>query len=62
MAVACGTSFTVVVSEQGDLWAFGEGADGQVGLGTNANQLLPACVGGADELFDGEAVAMVAAK
>jgi len=61
MAVACGYKFTAVVSDQGDLWAFGEGAHGQLGLGTNANQLLPACVGGADEVFDGKAVVMVAA-
>jgi len=61
MAVACGKRFTAVVSEQGDLWAFGEGTDGQLGLGMHADQVLPALVGGADEVFDGEAVVIVAA-
>jgi len=40
----------------------GSGADGQLGLGTDADQLLPVLVGGADEVFDGEAVVMVAAE
>jgi len=35
-----------VVMEKGDLWSFGNGASGQLRLGTDANQLLPACVGG----------------
>jgi len=61
MSVACGYGFTAVVREQGDLCAFGKGYLGQLGLGTNADELLPACVGGADEVFDGEAVVMVAA-
>jgi len=61
MAVACGLDFTAVVMEKGDLWSFGKGASGQLGLGTDADQLLPACVGGVNEVFDGEAVVMVAA-
>ena len=61
MAVACGRGFTVVVVEKGDLWSFGKGASGQLGLGTDKDQLLPALVGGACGVFDGEAVVMVAA-
>jgi len=61
MAVACGRGFTALVLEKGDLWSFGKGASGQLGLGTGADKLLPACLGGADEVFDGEAVVMVAA-
>ena len=61
MSVACGLGFTTVVMEQGDLWSFGKGLSGQLWLGTNADQVLPACVGGADEVFGGEAVVMVAA-
>jgi len=69
MAVACGEGFTSFVTEQGDVWACGKGDDGQLGLGSKAHQLLPVCVNGAgegldgkvDELFDGEAVVMVAA-
>jgi len=37
------------------------GSSGQLGLGTDENELLPAWVGGADEVFDGEAVVMVVA-
>ena len=61
MAVACGNGFTAVVPEHGDLWAFGKGDHGKLGLGANAYQLLPACVGRAHDLFNGEAVVMVAA-
>mmetsp|Transcript_86883 Transcript_86883/g.127075 ORF Transcript_86883/g.127075 Transcript_86883/m.127075 type:complete len:88 (+) Transcript_86883:49-312(+) len=62
MAVACGDGFTAVVMEKGDLWSFGKGEWGELGLGTDADQLLPACVGGAEEVFGGEAVVMVAAR
>ena len=61
MAVACGDGFTAVVMEKGDLWSFGKGRSGQLGVGTDVHQLLPACVGGSDEVFDGEAVVVVAA-
>jgi len=61
MAVACREGFTAVVREHGDLWALGKGNYGQLGLGIDADQLLPALVGGADEVFDGEAIVMVAA-
>ena len=61
MAVACREGFTAVVREHGNLWAFGKGNYGQLGLGIDADQLLPALVGGADEVFDGEAIVMVAA-
>ena len=61
MALACGFGFTATVTEKGDLWAFGTGNNGVLGLGTDVDQLLPACVGGADDVFDGEAVVMVAA-
>ena len=61
MAVACGQDFTAVVMEKGDLWAFGTDEDGRPGLGTDEDKRLPALVGGADEVFDGEAVVMVAA-
>ena len=60
MAVVCGEDSTTLVTEKGDLWAFGKGDHGVLGLGTDAHQLLPACVGGADEVFGGEAVVMVA--
>jgi len=61
MAIACGESFTAMVSRQGDLWAFGRGDRGQLGLSNDADELLPALVGGADEVFDGKAIVMVAA-
>ena len=63
MAVACGEGFTAVVMEKGDLWSFGEDAYGRLGLDQLfIDQLLPALVGEADEVFDGEAVVMVAAR
>jgi len=61
MAVACGEGFTALVAERGDLWAFGKTDCGQLGLGTDAYQLQPVFVGGADKVFDGEAVVMVSA-
>jgi len=60
MAVACGLGLTTVVIEKGDLWSFSNCASGQLGLSTKATQLLLAWVGGADVVFDGEAVVMVA--
>ena len=44
MALSLGTNFTVVVTEHGDLYAFGTNTNGQLGLGTTENQLLPALV------------------
>ena len=63
MAVACGEGegFTALVAERGDLWAFGKTDCGQLGLGTDAYQLQPVFVVGADKVFDGEAVVMVSA-
>jgi len=59
MAVACGDGFTAAVMECGEIWACGTGDLGQLGLGTDAYQLLSACVGRADKVFDVEAVVMV---
>jgi len=61
MAVACGEGFTTVVTERGDLWAFGKGEYCALGLGTDAHQLLPALVGCEDKVFDGETIVLVAA-
>ena len=59
--MACRGYSTAVVTQQGNLWAFGKGEYGVLGLGSEADQLLPALVGWVDEVFDGEAVVMVAA-
>ena len=48
---ACGYDFTVVVAEDGEVRAFGDGEGGKLGLGTTAQLLLPARVGGR-EVFD----------
>ena len=48
---ACGYDFTVVVAEDGEVRAFGNGDEGQIGLGTAAEHLVPARVGGR-EVFD----------
>jgi len=60
MAVACVDGFTTIVTEQGDAWACGNNENGQLGLGDNAHQLLPAHVGGC-EVFAGEPLVMMAA-
>ena len=52
---ACGWHFTMVVSEDGEVRAFGRGGEGQLGLGTTAHNLLPARVGGR-EVFDARVV------
>jgi len=58
MALSLGAGFTLVVTEHGDLYAFGTNRNGQLGLGTTSNQLLPALVDKA-HAFAGEAVASV---
>jgi len=34
IAVACGAKFTIALTENSDVWSFGEGENGQLGLGT----------------------------
>ena len=38
IAVACGTSHVVVVGSQGEVFAWGNGTDGKLGLGMEDNQ------------------------
>ena len=59
MAVACGLDFIIALTENGDVWSFGEGENGQLGLGTTEHQYNPAWVGGRD-VFK-EPVVLVAA-
>ena len=59
MAVACGEDFTIAMTDNGDVWSWGEGEDGQLGLGTTGHQNKPAWVGGRD-VFK-EPVVLVAA-
>jgi len=59
MAIACGTGFTLVVSEVGEVWGFGRNHLGQLGTGLARDEPTPALVGGS-AVF-GEPVAMVAA-
>jgi len=54
---ACGEDFTALVDEHGEVWAFGSGGP-HLGLGTDADQVLPARVFGRD-LF-GDVVVLVA--
>jgi len=56
---ACGSDFTVVVTEPGDVWSWGEGGAGQLGLNTLEDQLLPKRVAG-HEVF-GARMVMVSA-
>ena len=48
---ACRSEFTVVVAEDGEVRAFCRGGEGQLGLSTTEQQLLPARVRGR-EAFD----------
>jgi RCC1 and BTB domain-containing protein len=61
MATACGESFTIIVTEKGDLWSCGRGEFGQLGLGSDACQQLPALIENTVDIFGNEAVVMVAA-
>jgi len=38
MAVACGAVFSVTITEQGDMWTFGRGIHGVLGLGIEIEQ------------------------
>jgi len=58
MALSLGTDFTIVVTEHGDLYAFGTNRNGQLGLGTTENQLLPALLDKV-HVFAGENVVSV---
>ncbi|XP_057694321.1 E3 ISG15--protein ligase HERC5-like isoform X2 [Corythoichthys intestinalis] len=39
--VACGRSHTLVLGSSGDIWAFGNGVKGQIGIGTLESSLVP---------------------
>jgi len=52
MAVACGRDFTVIVTRSGQVWAFGAGDAGQLGLGGRYHQQQPRLVGVGDTLYD----------
>ena len=58
--VACGDDFTVAVTEDGELFAWGDGRDGHLGLGAVLHQQQPARAGG-PELFDNQRIRLAAA-
>ena len=57
---ACGGDFTVAVTEDGELLAWGEGDHGQLGLGAVLHQQQPARAGG-PELFANQRIRLAAA-
>ena len=57
---ACGSDFTVAVTEDGELFAWGEGRHGHLGLGAVLHQQQPARAGG-PELFDNQHIRLAAA-
>ena len=57
---ACGESFTVAVTDDGELLAFGFGYHGQLGLGAVLHQQQPARAGG-PELFANQRIRLAAA-
>ncbi|CAB3378357.1 Hypothetical predicted protein [Cloeon dipterum] len=57
--VACGYYHTLVLTSQGEVYAFGRNDNGQLGLGNAYNHLLPQRVGG---LLDGQIVTSIACQ
>ena len=57
---ACGDDFTVAVTEDGELFACGQGDQGQLGLGAALHQQQPARAGG-PELFANQRIRLAAA-
>ena len=57
---ACGRDFTVAVTEDGELFAWGEGGYGHLGLGAVLHQQQPARAGG-PEMFDNQRIRLAAA-
>ena len=57
---ACGIHFTVAVTEDGELFACGQGGHGQLGLGAALHQQQPARAGG-PELFANQRIRLAAA-
>ena len=57
---ACGSDFTVAVTEDGGLFAWGAGGDGHLGLGAVLHQQQPARAGG-PEMFDNQRIRLAAA-
>ena len=56
---ACGSDFTVAVTEDGELFAWGEGGRGHLGLGAVLHQQQPARAGG-PELFGNQHIRLAA--
>jgi alpha-tubulin suppressor-like RCC1 family protein len=59
VTVAAGGCYTMAVGENGALWAWGMGANGQLGLGDTNKRMVPTLVG-AEEVFGGSKVCTVA--
>ena len=57
---ACGSDFTVAVTEDGELFAWGEGRHGHLGLGAVLHQQQPARAGG-PEMFGNQRIRLAAA-
>ena len=57
---ACGSDFTVAVTEDGELFAWGAVRDGHLGLGEDGHQQQPARAGG-PEMFDNQRIRLAAA-
>lgn|GEM_PF-3865106 len=57
-AVSAGTSHSLVLSENGDVYAFGAGGNGRLGTGSSTNVLAPVKIGG--DLTGKQAIAISA--
>jgi len=61
MAVACGRGFTLVVSEHGEVWGFGQNHEGQLGVAHYEDAPTPVVVGGRS-VFGGPVVMVSAGR
>ena len=51
ISISCGQSFTLALTSDGELYAWGYNGNGQLGIGNNTNQQLPAKVNGMNGNF-----------
>ena len=58
--VSCGARFTACVTQEGEIWAWGEGGSGQLGCGRYTRKLVPHLAAAASLTSDGAGFADVA--
>ena len=61
MAIALGSHFTLVLTEKGNVFAFGENCYGQLGIGNTSDEIGPVLVNDSEQVFNGEEPIMLSA-